>query len=1265
SLLQLPGSAARAAWRDVVSLSADLAANTVRREGNAVVFGTVPPAGTVAVSGRLDASTATGQGGTISVAGQSVRLNAAQLDASGATGGTIAVGGGALGHGIAGMAAAQTTQIDTGSQLQASGNAGSGGTVTVWGGDRLDYAGTILATGRGGNGGSAEVSGQGAYAYRGTTNLLSEGGRTGTLLLDPGTIVLCHTGDIGCSGAASIAAIQGDSSTTSTAYLQDTTLASALSTAAVTLSASVQITDSAAVSVATAGGGALTLSAPNLTLSGAYGVKGGLVLDNTDATSRASGVISGTGALTKAGSGTLTLGAVNTYSGTTTVNAGTLRVLNASTTATTATLGTGNVAIGSGAVLEFSNSRTADNAYVINNVISGAGSLAFSGPDGSRTTLGGVNTFTGGTSIRSGIININQTGANGLTNVFGTGTITMTGGAISATNTTRNVSNALVLSGTIGSGMLTNLTGAITLAGDTTITPLHNFGSSTWSGPLALGNYTLSTSNSGPNVQGGSWAGVAMTISGAISGTGGITHNAPGTLVLTGANTYTGTTAINAGALNFSPATTATIGGVAVGGGATLNLTSGTTTLGGNLIIAGSGAGTVNLNSGAILVAPGIGKGGGTTATFNFNGGTLRASAANASFFEGLNTASLGTNGGTIDSNGFAIAMAQALTGTGALTKAGSGTLTLAGVNTYSGTTTVNAGTLTLNGAWNLGTGTATTVVASGAALGGSGTITAATLSHSGSGSVSLTGANAIAALRTTGTIGTFGLNAGQSLATGSITASGPIALTTTAGSGASLTLNANAVLASSSTNTAITLAADGAFINNSGSGALSAPNGRWLVYAAAPAGNTFGALNSGNRAVWATANGAAVSATGNRYVFAFQPTLTFTSTSASKQYGTDAASAIAGNFTVSGIQIGINDVYLDDTAAVAYAGNPLITSAGSAASASVAGGPYAITVGAGTATALNGYALSYTSAGSLTITPAPLTLTGAARSVVYNGTAQANTYAITAGQLFGSDAITGITGLASAANAGTYADALTAATGSGLGNYAIRYVNGSLTITPAPLTLTYTANSAASTYGSAFAKVSGTVAGAGFVGGEGLANLLGQVTWSADPRIAAGQYPISGSGLVSSNYAITARQADSNAFAYQVNPAPLQIKVNDYAIAYSGSGWMGGNGLSIAGFVNGDTTSALHGTLIWGGPAQGAVAVGSYELGASGLSNPNYAITWTPGTLTITPPPPSEIVQPWIPQAETLKKDPTPARVCGQASLQSEWTASTCNGGG
>ena len=99
-----------------------------------------------------------------------------------------------------------------------------------------------------------------------------------------------------------------------------------------------------------------------------------------------------------------------------------------------------------------------------------------------------------------------------------------------------------------------------------------------------------------------------------------------------------------------------------------------------------------------------------------------------------------------------------------------------------------------------------------------------------------------------------------------------------------------------------IVLAATGNFINNVGRGAVVDP---WLIYSASPTGDVFNGLDSGNTAVWNTTFGEPVTATGNRYIFAFQPTITVTSTNDAKTYGQDVTSRVATDYVISGLQAG------------------------------------------------------------------------------------------------------------------------------------------------------------------------------------------------------------------------------------------------------------------------------------------------------------------------------------------------------------------------
>lgn len=107
---------------------------------------------------------------------------------------------------------------------------------------------------------------------------------------------------------------------------------------------------------------------------------------------------------------------------------------------------------------------------------------------------------------------------------------------------------------------------------------------------------------------------------------------------------------------------------------------------------------TFNLNGGSLTATEVTTGNVGGTSTLNFNGGTLVAgNGANANFLHNLTTANVQSGGAIINSGTNIINVSQALldgTGGGGLTKNGTGTLLLNGVNTYTGTTLVNSGTL-------------------------------------------------------------------------------------------------------------------------------------------------------------------------------------------------------------------------------------------------------------------------------------------------------------------------------------------------------------------------------------------------------------------------------------------------------------------------------------------------------------------------------------------------------------------------------------------
>lgn len=184
-------------------------------------------------------------------------------------------------------------------------------------------------------------------------------------------------------------------------------------------------------------------------------------------------------------------------------------------------------------------------------------------------------------------------------------------------------------------------------------------------------------------------------------------------------------------------------------------------------------------------------------------------------------------------------------------------------------------------------------------------------------------------------------------------------------------------------------------------------------------------------------------------------------------------------------------------------------------------------------------------------------------------------------------------------------------ATGSGGAVY-VGLVAVGLTIDRAPLTIS--ANASKTYDGLAFSG--GSVAYSGFMNGETASVLSGTLLYggTAQGAVNAGRYSLTASGLSSANYAIT--YVDGS---LTVNKAPLTIAVNGVTKNYDGVPFSGGSAI-YSGFVNGEGLSALSGTLVYGGSAQGTRNPGVYGIAALGLTSANYDITYVDGRLAIIP---------------------------------------------
>jgi fibronectin-binding autotransporter adhesin len=422
--------------------------------------------------------------------------------------------------------------------------------------------------------------------------------------------------------------------------------------------------------------------------------------------------IGGTGAVSQNGTGITELSGINTYSGTTTVFQGTL--LAGSTSAFggatglsnvdftydgTLNLGTfsntvgsisggasgGTIDIGSGATLTIAANN---GASPFMGTIAGAGSLSLTGVN-AITTLSGANSYSGGTTIATGfLVADNPSGS-----ATGTGAIAIDSGAI-----------------------------------------------------LEIGHTDTNGSVAAANIADNGTIEFARTdntsVSSSITGIGGISLLAPGTVTLNGDNSYSGATFIVGG--NLTAGSNNAVGNglsaVDIIAGGTLSLGSFDASVGS---ISGDSTSFINLGTGELTTGAantdttfaGVISGAGVfeivgtgetilTGANTFTGGiTIPGTGATLSIGDGA------TAGASIVSNVlnegtliFAPASSDNLTyggvisGEGSVNFTGTGTISLSGANTYTGATTVASGTLA-DGAANSFSSASAMQVAGGANL--------------------------------------------------------------------------------------------------------------------------------------------------------------------------------------------------------------------------------------------------------------------------------------------------------------------------------------------------------------------------------------------------------------------------------------------------------------------------------------------------------------------------------------------------------------------
>ncbi len=422
---------------------------------------------------------------------------------------------------------------------------------------------------------------------------------------------------------------------------------------------------------------------------------------------------SGTAAsFAKSGLGSLTLQGQNTYTGSTTVSAGSL-TLTGGLVSNTLSIGSEaafNWKLGASAVfsrlvgagtVELNGNTLVLDSGNYSGVIKdgdGAGALVKNASDGSLQ-LTGTNTFSGSVTINAGmLIAANNSALGSGTIRVNTGTLTADGGNLRTLGNTVYLGASGVTLGTSGS---LALSGSVYLSGDTT---LHVLSSATLSGKVhGSGNFTKT--GTGTLVMSTPWDGYGMN-----------TLVDAGTLRITSSNFWSGTSSImlNGGTFQFGTGYTEDVSarlivapGVAV---------AGIDTFGGNVTFANalggtstaallkSGAGTLTLLAdtgfaGGILLRGGsvrLSNSGvlGPSGNITFLGGALSYAPGNVEDFSPRFEPVSSTAAAIVDVGTNRVTFGTAISGTGGLTKLGSGVLMLGASNSYLGVTSVNAGAL-------------------------------------------------------------------------------------------------------------------------------------------------------------------------------------------------------------------------------------------------------------------------------------------------------------------------------------------------------------------------------------------------------------------------------------------------------------------------------------------------------------------------------------------------------------------------------------------
>jgi hypothetical protein len=277
--------------------------------------------------------------------------------------------------------------------------------------------------------------------------------------------------------------------------------------------------------------------------------------------------------------------------------------------------------------------------------------------------------------------------------------------------------------------------------------------------------------------------------------------------------------------------------------------------------------------------------------------------------------------------------------------------------------------------------------------------------------------------------------------------------------------------------------------------------------------------------------------------------------------------------------------------------------------------GQYTIIPSGGSAT---NYTLNYVN-GTLTITSASLTVTANDKSKIYG--AANPTFDFNYVGFVNGETATVLNSLPTASTLATSASGVNSyaivPTGGSSNNYTLSYVNGTLTVTPAPIAVTV--NAASRTYGASNPTFSYSYSG--FVNGDDASAFqlpFSTPTTTAIPGSPVGNYTITAAGgNVGPNYSTSVSGGSVNAGILTITKVSLTVSINDQTKVYGAPN--PNFTFSYSGFVNGDNTSAIISAPAVSSTATILTGVGTYPIVSSGGSATNYAFSSSNGTLTIT----------------------------------------------